>query len=62
MPIAILDFGTNTFNLLIAERRERSFKVLHSSKQPAKLGRGGIHINRIAPDAFERGFIAIQNH
>ena len=62
MKIAILDFGTNTFNLLIAERKEREFEILHASKQPVKLGRGGIQINRITPDAFERGFIAIQNH
>lgn len=62
MITAILDFGTNTFNLLIAERKDRSFNILHSSKQPVKLGRGGIQINRITPDAFERGFIAIQNH
>jgi len=62
MTIAILDFGTNTFNLLIAERKERSFRVIHSSKQPVKLGRGGIQINRITPDAFERGFVAIHNH
>lgn len=62
MTTAILDFGTNTFNLLIAERKERSFNILHSSKQPAKLGKGGIQSNRIAPDAFERGFVAIQNH
>lgn len=60
--IAILDFGTNTFNLLIAERKDRSFDIIHSSKQPAKLGRGGIQINRITPDAFERGFVAINNH
>ncbi len=36
--------------------------ILHSSKQPVKLGRGGIQVNRITPDAFERGFVAIQNH
>lgn len=60
--IAILDFGTNTFNLLIAERKDRSFTILHASKQPVKLGRGGIQINRLTPDAFERGFIAINNH
>ncbi len=60
--IAILDFGTNTFNLLIAERKERSFEIIFTSKQPVKLGRGGIHINRITPDAFERGFVAINNH
>jgi exopolyphosphatase/guanosine-5'-triphosphate,3'-diphosphate pyrophosphatase len=62
MRTAILDFGTNTFNLLIAERKERGFNILLSSKQPVKLGRGGIQVNRITPDAFERGFVAIHNH
>ena len=60
--IAILDFGTNTFNLLIAERRDRGFNIIFTSKQPVKLGQGGIQINRITPAAFERGFTAIQNH
>ena len=60
--IAILDFGTNTFNLLIAEPKERSFNIIFTSKQPVKLGRGGIQINRITPDAFERAYVAIQNH
>lgn len=62
MTIAILDFGTNIFNLLIAERKERSFDILHTSKQPVKLGKGGIEANRITADAMERGFVAIQNH
>ena len=62
MITAILDFGTNTFNLLIAERQERGFKILLSSKQPVKLGRGGIQVNRITADAMERGYVAIQNH
>ena len=60
--IAILDFGTNTFNLLIAERKDRSFDIIFTSKEPVKLGRGGIQINRITPAAFERGYSAIQNH
>jgi exopolyphosphatase/guanosine-5'-triphosphate,3'-diphosphate pyrophosphatase len=60
--IAILDFGTNTFNLLIAERKDRSFNILHASKQPVKLGKGVIQINRLTPDAFERGYVAIHNH
>ncbi len=62
MSIAILDFGTNTFNLLIAERKGRGFHILHASKQPVKLGRGGIQFNRLTPDAFERGYVAIANH
>ncbi|PID93015.1 MAG: phosphatase [Bacteroidetes bacterium] len=62
MTFAILDFGTNTFNLLIAKRGKGSFSILHSGKEPVKLGRGGIQSNRLSPDAFERGFVAIQNH
>lgn len=62
MAIAILDFGTNTFNLLIAERKERGFSILHTGLQPVKLGQGGIQLSYITPDAFERGFAAIQNH
>ena len=62
MIFAILDFGTNTFNLLIAERHNHSFKIIHTSKQAVKLGRGGIQVNRMTPDAFERGFVAIANH
>ena len=62
MITAILDFGTNTFNLLIAERQNRGFKILHSGRQPVKLGRGGIQANRLTPDAMERGYVAIQNH
>jgi len=62
MIVAILDFGTNTFNLLIARRKERGFEIIYSGKQPVKLGRGGIHAGRITRDAFERGFVAINNH
>jgi exopolyphosphatase/guanosine-5'-triphosphate,3'-diphosphate pyrophosphatase len=62
MAIAIFDFGTNIFNLLIAERKERGFKILYTGKQPVKLGQGGIHSSFLTPDAFERGFAAIQNH
>jgi exopolyphosphatase/guanosine-5'-triphosphate,3'-diphosphate pyrophosphatase len=62
MAIAILDFGTNTFNLLIAERKDVGFRILHTGIQPVKLGRGGIESGYMTPDAFERGFTAIQNH
>lgn len=36
--IAVIDMGTNTFNLLLAEYSAHSFKVLYSDKQPVKLG------------------------
>ena len=56
MPVAILDFGTNTFNLLIAERDGNSFKRLYNGKQAVKLGRGGIHKGMLTNDAMERGY------
>ncbi len=62
MPVAILDFGTNTFNLLIAEKDGNSFRRLYSGKQAVKLGRGGIHKSMLTADAMERGYTAIRNH
>ncbi len=62
MPVAILDFGTNTFNLLIAAQEGRGFRVLYDGKQPVKLGKGGINKRILTPEAMERGFTAIQQH
>ena len=63
MRIAIIDLGTNTFNLLIAEATaERNYNILFKSKYPAKLGKGGINDKRILPEAMERGMTALQTH
>ncbi len=62
MTYAILDFGTNTFNLLIAQTGKHGFHILQRSKQPVKMGKGGIQQNRITGDAFERGLTAIETH
>lgn len=62
MPVAILDFGTNTFNLLIAEQVDSGFRVLYDGKQAVKLGKDGINKGMLTPEAMERGFAAIQAH
>ncbi len=63
MQIAIIDLGTNTFNLLIAEvSKENNFTILLETKYPAKLGKGGINNKQITPEAFERGLTAIETH
>jgi exopolyphosphatase / guanosine-5'-triphosphate,3'-diphosphate pyrophosphatase len=63
MQIAILDFGTNTFNLLIADtENEKKLNIIYSGKQPVKLGKGGILEKIIKEDAFMRGMTAIENH
>lgn len=59
MRLAVIDLGTNTFNLLVAERKER-LRVLHSEEVGVFLGRGGIEKGVIAEDAFARGLAALQ--
>ncbi len=60
---AVIDLGTNTCNLLIANTFcDGSFETLYDRKLPVKLGRGGIHTNLLMPDAMERGIAALQKH
>lgn len=60
MRVAVIDLGTNTFNLLVKEMS--SGELLHNSKIGVKLGQGGIDENKIAPAAFERGLVALEDH
>jgi exopolyphosphatase / guanosine-5'-triphosphate,3'-diphosphate pyrophosphatase len=63
MRIAILDLGTNTFNLLIVDTSDaKRLSIIHSSKQPVKLGKGGINRKILTDDAINRGLLAIDNH
>jgi exopolyphosphatase / guanosine-5'-triphosphate,3'-diphosphate pyrophosphatase len=60
MRIAVLDLGTNTFNLLIAETTgDKTFKILLNTKQGVKLGSGGINRKLITDEAFQRGIDAV---
>lgn len=61
MKIAVIDLGTNTFNLLIAEVNDgHKFKALYNEKLPVKLGEGGINLGLIAEPAFLRGIEALE--
>ena len=60
MKTAIIDLGTNTFNLLI--REGESGEILLNTKIPVKLGEGGINDNTIAPAPFQRGLDALTDH
>ena len=63
MHIAIIDLGTNTFNLLVVMvNQDNSYTILFENKHPTKLGKGGINKKTISPEAFERGFVALQTH
>src|SRR4051812_34645838 len=57
---AIIDLGTNTFHLLIAEVSGKDIIVHHKLQIPVKIGEGGINKKQIAPAAFERGMNALK--
>jgi len=60
---AVIDIGTNTCNLLIANILPNgSFKTIYDRKLPVKLGRGGINKEILLPEAIERGILALQSH
>jgi len=59
---AIIDLGTNTFNLLIVEQSGTGYQIIFKTKIPAKLGAGGFEQRIITKEAFQRGVGAILSH
>ncbi|MCO6483168.1 MAG: hypothetical protein J5I62_10280 [Flavobacteriales bacterium] len=58
MRVGVIDLGTNTFKLLVAERPEgagNGLRIIHSEEVGVFLGRGGIERNMIADEAAARG-------
>lgn len=63
MTTAIIDLGTNTFNLLVAQSNgDGKYSIIHESKLPVKLGEGGLIQKIITPAAWQRGVEAIDKH
>lgn len=64
MPrIAILDLGTNTFNLLIAEKDKHGNPVfIYTKELPVEIGKGGIHKKEITAEATQRAIKALHTH
>lgn len=61
MRIAVLDLGTNTFNLLIVDLLPNGIpQRIFNEKLAPKIGLGGINSHIITPDAFERGIHSLE--
>jgi exopolyphosphatase/guanosine-5'-triphosphate,3'-diphosphate pyrophosphatase len=60
--IAIIDLGTNTCNLLIAEYQDKTYQILYQGKEVVKLGKNGIDKNQLTEDGLYRAIQAIRNH
>jgi exopolyphosphatase/guanosine-5'-triphosphate,3'-diphosphate pyrophosphatase len=59
MKAAVIDIGTNTFHLIIADLSHGKVKVVYKTNHPVKLGEGRLNENIIIPEAFERGLQAL---
>lgn len=62
MRIAVVDMGTNTFNLLVVEVDGAGFSTIYHNKIGVMLGEGGINSGLIVPKAYQRGLQAIAEH
>jgi exopolyphosphatase/guanosine-5'-triphosphate,3'-diphosphate pyrophosphatase len=58
--IAILDLGTNTFHLLIADLANGIPEIVFRDRAAVKLGMGGINQDRITEDAQERALATLR--
>lgn len=60
--IAVIDLGTNTCNLLVAEYDHKDYHILYQGKQAVKLGKKGIHKNLLTEEGLARAVKAIHQH
>ena len=58
--VAIIDMGTNTFLLLIAEKRKGRYETLYQQRIASKIGMGGINGGVITPEAIGRAMAALR--
>jgi len=62
MRVAIIDLGTNTFNLLITDVADKKFEVVYAGREVVKLGEKSINQNIIAEASYKRGIDALVKH
>ncbi|MEP5614300.1 MAG: exopolyphosphatase [Cyclobacteriaceae bacterium] len=54
MKIAVIDMGTNTFHLMLAEVMQDSAHIFHKERVAVKIGEKGINQGRITEEAWLR--------
>ena len=57
--VAVLDLGTNTFNLLLVKITPEAYYIFHNEKVPVMIGKGGINHGVINAEAQERALEAL---
>lgn len=59
--LAVIDLGTNTFHLMIAETKGAKSHIIHREKVAVKLGKAGINQDIIQEDAIDRAILTLQD-
>lgn len=59
--IAVIDMGTNTFHLLVAELGNQSYRIVHRERVAVKIGMDGINDGRITEEGANRALEALRN-
>ena len=57
--VAVIDCGTNTFNLLVADPHETGWTTVYQTKLPVKIGEGSFGDKTIKAARFARGLDAL---
>jgi exopolyphosphatase/guanosine-5'-triphosphate,3'-diphosphate pyrophosphatase len=57
--VAVIDCGTNTFNLLVADPQETGWTTVYQTKLPVKIGEGSFEDKTIKAARFARGLDAL---
>ncbi len=60
MKTAIIDLGTNTFHLMVAEVGQEAYTILFRERIPVKIGEKGINKDEITPEAWARAMVALR--
>ncbi len=63
MRSAVIDLGTNTFDLIIVDKQSthNRFHVIYTDKSFVSLGQGGINEKRITEGAMDRAYFALEH-
>ena len=59
MKVAVIDMGTNTFHLIIAQISEGKYELILRERQAVKIGEKGINEGFITPEAQQRAVDAM---
>lgn len=59
MRVAVIDLGTNTFHLMLADVTKTSHSIFFSERIPVKIGEKGINKGEITSQAWDRALNAL---